>query len=90
MPEPRNHPHDDDGGDERLPSLCVEIEPRAVELKVVVGHDTALLKVSELFFRGDLDMWPKARVARKGVCGDNRKYTLTVGTLSGTPYQHCQ
>lgn len=39
---PDNHPDDDDRGDERLPSLGVEIEAGAFELKVMVGHDTAL------------------------------------------------
>ena len=56
MPPPGNHPHDDYRGDKRLPSLGVEVEPRAFELKVMIGHDTALLEKLEAVFPGDLDM----------------------------------
>lgn len=43
-PPPNDHSCDEDGGDNSLPALGVEIETEALELKVMVRHGTALHK----------------------------------------------
>jgi hypothetical protein len=46
---------DDDGGNNPEPSLGVEVEARAFEFQMLIGHDTQLSNFRAVF-PGDLDV----------------------------------